>query len=150
MRKLFLSVFTLSFFVLIFSCGNQESGRPQAKTLSDSLLRDVLDGHDVGMGKMRKLTQLEQQTRRLIDSISKLPAKAREAALPYTQKLDSLSKDLQYAEFAMNKWMEEFVVDSANNDTEKRVKYLGEEKGKVTKVKEVILATIQKADSLLK
>jgi predicted metal-dependent HD superfamily phosphohydrolase len=102
------------------------------------------------MGKMRKLTQLEQRTQRLIDSISKLPAKAREAASPYVQKLDSLSKDLQYAEFAMNKWMEEFVVDSANNDTEKRVKYLGEEKGKVTKVKEVILATIQKADSLLK
>ena len=109
-----------------------------------------MDGHDVGMGKMRKLTQLEQHTQRLIDSIGKLPAKAREAASTYKQKLDSLSKELQYAEFAMNKWMEEFVVDSANNDTEKRVKYLGEEKGKVTKVKQVILATIQKADSLLK
>lgn len=138
------------FSLLLLSCGNQESSRPQAKTLSDSLLKEVLDGHNIGMAKVRKLTQLEEHTQRLLDSIGKLPAKAREASAPYLQKLDSLSKELQYAEFAMNKWMEEFKVDSANNDTEKRVKYLGEEKDKVTKVKDAILSVIQKADSLLK
>lgn len=140
----------IAFALFLLSCGNQEGTRPQAKTLSDSLLQDVLHGHDIGMAKMRKLTQLEQQTQRLVDSIGKLPVKARQASAPYLQKLDSLSKELQYAEFAMNKWMEEFKVDSANDDTEKRVKYLGEEKEKVTKVKDAILSVLQKADSLLK
>lgn len=148
MRNLVLPVLAFSLFLI--SCGNSEAGRPQAKTLSDSLLSDVLHGHDIGMAKMKKLVRLQQQTQHLIDSIGKLPAKAKEASKTYLRQLDSLGKDLQYAEFAMNKWMEEFKVDSANNDTETRVKYLGEEKDKVTKVKDAILSVIQKADSLLK
>ena len=136
--------------LLILSCGNQEGGHPKSRTLTDSLQDDVLDLHNIGMAKMKKLTQLEHQTQHLLDSIGKLPAKARQAAAPYMQQLDTLAKELHYAEFAMTKWMEEFVIDSANNDTETRVKYLSSEKDKVTKVKEVILASLQKADTLLK
>ena len=65
-------------------------------------------------------------------------------------KLDSLKSDLSYAEFAMNKWMDEFNVDSAIDDAKERIKYLEEERLKVTKVKEAILSSLQKADSLLK
>ena len=99
---------------------------------------------------MGKLTRAEQRTRRLLDSIEKLPAKAREAAVPLKVKLDSLQKDLSYAEFAMNKWMEEFNMDSALNNVEERIDYLGSEKLKVSKVKEAILGSLQKADSILK
>ena len=86
----------------------------------------------------------------LLDSIAKLPAKARQAAEPLKVKLDSLQKELSYAEFAMNKWMDEFNMDSAVNNAKDRIKYLEEEKLKVTKVKEAILSSLQKADSLLK
>ena len=65
-------------------------------------------------------------------------------------KLDSLQKELSYAEFAMNKWMEEFNMDSALNNAKERIDYLHSEKLKVTKVKESILSSLQKADSLIK
>ena len=147
--KTFLLLLAVSSLIFM-SCGNNEAGKPRVRTLSDSLLKQVFEGHDVGMAKMRKLTQLQQQTQVVIDSIKKLPAKTQQAVTPYLGRLDSLKKDLQYAEYAMNKWMEEFNVDSANDDTEKRVKYLADERDKVAKVKEAILLSIAKADSLLK
>ncbi len=85
-----------------------------------------------------------------LDSIEKLPVKARQAAAPLKIKLDSLQKDLSYAEFAMNKWMNEFNMDSAINNAEERINYLQSEKLKVAKVKEAILGSLQKADSVLK
>lgn len=41
-------------------------------------------------------------------------------------------------------------MDSALNNAEQRIKYLTDEKLKVGKVKEAILGSLQKADSLLK
>ena len=113
-------------------------------------MKDVMDGHDIGMAKMGRLTRAEQTTRRLLDSIENLPVKAKQAAAPLKIKLDSLQKDLSYAEFAMNKWMEEFNMDSAVNNVEKRIDYLSSEKLKVSKVKEAILGSLQKADSVIK
>jgi hypothetical protein len=155
MKKVILSFIVLVVISLV-SCNNPEkthsdhANRNEPKTKADSLLKDVMEGHDIGMAKMGKLTRAEQTTRRLLDSIAKLPAKARQAAEPLKIKLDSLQKDLQYAEFAMNKWMDEFKYDSAVKDIKQRINYLGEEKLKVTKVKESILNGLQKADSLLK
>jgi len=139
-----------------FACNsleNKNNGHPQTnepKTKADSLLKDVDDDHITGMAKMGRLTRAEQTTRRLLDSIAKLPAKARQAAEPVKVKLDSLQKELSYAEFAMNKWMNEFNMDSSINNVEERINYLGSEKLKVSKVKEAILSSLQKADSLLK
>lgn len=99
---------------------------------------------------MGRLTRLEQQAKGLIDSLGKLPAKARQASVPYKLRLDSLLKDLQYADFAMNKWMEEFKMDSAANDVKERIRYLDDEKLKISKVKEAILNSLQRADSILK
>jgi len=142
--------------ISLLACNDSENNHNghgknnEPKTQADSLMKDVMDGHNIGMAKMGKLTRAEQRTRRLLDSIEKLPAKAREAAVPLKVKLDSLQKDLSYAEFAMNKWMEEFNMDSALNNAEERIDYLGSEKLKVSKVKEAILGSLQKADSILK
>ncbi len=149
---LFISVLTIT----IWACNNSKndhSGHGQnnePKTKADSLMQDVEEGHNTGMSKMGRLTRAEQATRRILDSISKLPAKARQAAAPLQAKLDSLQKDLSYAEFAMNKWMNEFNMDSALNNVEERIDYLQSEKLKVSKVKEAILGSLQKADSVLK
>jgi hypothetical protein len=142
--------------ISLIACNNAEnkhnahgqSNRP--KTQADSLYKDVMDGHDIGMAKMGRLTRAEQTARRLLDSIEKLPAKAKQAAAPLKVKLDSLQKDLSYAEFAMNKWMEEFNMDSAVDNAKEWVDYLSSEKLKVSKVKEAILSSLQKADSILK
>lgn len=135
----------------MFSCGNSENGKeksPEAKK-ADSLYKDVMTGHDLGMAKMGRLTRAEQTSRRLLDSIQKLPAKARQTAEPLRKRLDSLQKDLSHAESAMNQWMEEFNMDSAINNLEQRIEYLESEKIKVSKVKVAILGSLQKADSVL-
>ncbi|HKZ67819.1 MAG TPA: hypothetical protein VJ111_15745 [Chitinophagaceae bacterium] len=155
MKKVFVSFVFIS-IVCIISCNDSKTNHSghkknnEPKTQTDSLMKDVMDGHNIGMAKMGKLTRAEQTTRRLLDSIEKLPIKARQAATPLKVKLDSLQKDLSYAEFAMNKWMEEFNMDSAVNDVQERINYLRSEKLKVSKVKEAILGSLQKADSILK
>jgi hypothetical protein len=142
----------LSVLLLVTSCNNNKTTatHKESKTMVDSLYDDVMDGHDVGMGKMARLNHMQQQTKHLLDSITKLPVKAQQAATPYKAKLDSLLKDLDYADFAMNKWMEEFSLDSAKNNVQQRIKYLSDEKDKVGKVKSAILNSLEKADSLFK
>ena len=149
MKKIvFCSLVAAAVFAL--SCSNDNGESKKAKTQIDSLLDDVLDGHNIGMAKLGKVARAEQATKRLLDSIAKLPEKARQAAEPLKVKLDSLKSDLSYAEFAMNRWMDEFNMDSAIDNAKERARYLEEEKLKVTKVKEAILRSLQKADSLLK
>lgn len=148
--KLIILLLTAS-AAMLMACGNNNStAKSTEKTLSDSLFDDVMDGHNVGMAKMPKLTEAKKKAQIIIDSIQKLPAKAKQAAAPYLTQLDSLKKQLDYAEYAMNRWMEEINIDSANNDVQKRVQYLTDEKEKVNKVKTAILASLQKADSLLR
>ena len=151
MKNIFPLAVVLS-VIFIISCGENDTGHPGAvlKTRADSLLNDVMDGHNIGMGKMGRLTRAEQTTRRLLDSVAKLPANAYKVAEPLKIKLDSLQKELSYAEFAMNKWMDEFNADSAVDNPKDRINYLEDEKRKITKVKEAILGSLQKADSLLK
>ncbi|MBL7707425.1 MAG: viral A-type inclusion protein [Chitinophagaceae bacterium] len=150
MKKLILLL--VSTF-LLFACNNDDKHNHTGsapKTEADSLMHDVMEGHDVGMGKMPKLSAAQKQAQQWLDSIAKLPAKAQQAAAPLKAKIDSLAKDLSYAEFAMNKWMEEFNMDSSLDNAEQRIKYLADEKMKVGKVKEAILGSLAKADSLLK
>lgn len=129
--------------------GHKHSGE-EPKTLADSLMKDIDEGHVVGMSKIGKLHNTQKQVQAVIDSIGKLPAKAQQAAAPYVAKLQALVKDLEYADFGMDKWMTEFDMDSAINNMEQRIKYLADEKLKVDKMKEAILNGLQKADSLLK
>ena len=97
-----------------------------------------------------KIPKLQKEAQRLIDSISTLPAKAREASAPLRAKLEELVNELNYADNAMNKWMAEINFDSALNNLDQRIKYFADEKIKVDKVKEAVLNSIAKADSLLK
>lgn len=152
MKKLNILIAALA-VVVIIACKNEKKNGHSGKepqTQADSLMADVMDGHDVGMAKYGKLQAMEKKMRASIDSISKLPAKAQETLAPYKAKLDSAAADLSNAIFAMDKWMEEFNMDSAKDDMEKRVRYLLDEKMKVGRVKDAILNSLSKADSLLK
>lgn len=128
--------------------GHNGSGN-EPKTLTDSLLKDIDDGHIVGMSKIGKLHNTRNDVQRVIDSIGKLPAAVRQAAASYTEGLRAVIKDLEYADFAMEKWMMEYDQDSAKDNAEQRLLYLKDEKMKVDKMKEAILSSLQKADSLL-
>lgn len=155
MRKC-LSVFIFSLTIMTLSCNNNKShdnhdkAGKQPKTTEDSLLKDIDDGHIVGMSKMSKLHRTQQAVRRAIDSIAALPSKAQEAAADYFSQLNELIKELDYADFAMEKWMTEYYQDSLIDNKEQRILYLQDEKMKVDKMKNAILDGLQKADSVLK
>jgi hypothetical protein len=149
-KLLFLAAGLMMLFTACNNSADTSHGNAVVKTKADTLFDEVMDGHNIGMGKMGKLTRAEQEVGRILDSIGKLPSKARQAAEPYKAKLESLLNDLKQADFSMNKWMDEFKIDSAAQNVEERIKYLFSEKVKVTGVKESILNSLQKADSLLK
>ena len=151
------NVFSLTAAILLLltatACNNpgnkNQGGGETTKNLADSLMDDIDKGHIVGMGKMGKLSTMQNKVQQAIDSINKLPEKAKMAAAGYKSGLDVLLAELRSAEDGMNKWMDEFNMDSAKNNLEQRIQYLQSEKMKVTKVKENMLNALQKADSLL-
>jgi hypothetical protein len=156
MSRLMMALISLGLFTL--ACNNEASQgettdrkdgfTPVLKTKEDSLYHDVMQGHDAGMAKVGKLRKNINETQRLLDSLNKLPAKKINTV--YKESLTNLNTALNNANNEMNSWMDGFKVDSATNNTELRIKYLQEEKEKVTVVKEHILSSLQQADSLLK
>ncbi len=154
MKKLLLPVLAL-FGCIAIACNNADKkheGRTmnEPKTQADSLMKDIDDGHMVGMSKIGKLHNTRKEVQRIIDSIGKLSVKSQPSTALYLAQLKTVVKDLDYADFAMDKWMTEFEMDSAADNMEQRVKYLADEKLKVSNVKEAMLTSMQKADSLLK
>src|SRR5688572_28016029 len=144
-----LAILTVAFL----SCNDSKEADKKSdpdQALADSLQKEVDEGHNIGMARYGKLKSMKFEAERMLDSISKLPAKAREAAAPLKVKLDSLVSDLATAKDNMDTWMREFDMDSALNNIQNRIKYLTEEKLKVGKVKESIIESLQRADSLLR
>lgn len=147
-------LFTLFFLAGLASCKNaprQEQERtdgfkPVLKTREDSLFHDIMEGHDMGMARMGKISKYLSQVQKTLDSLKKLPDSKIDTK--YHQFLIDLQKELNYADYGMNTWMEEFKVDSAKDDEEKRIQYLEAEKVKIQKVKESIIGSLERADSL--
>ncbi|NII24243.1 viral A-type inclusion protein [Pseudoflavitalea sp. X16] len=117
-------------------------------TKEDSLYHQVMEGHDVGMAKMGRIRKYLVQIQQTTDSISKLPVKQQDKQ--YLQALSTLQQELKKAEEEMNTWMEQFNGDSAKDNQALRMQYLEAEKEKVNGVKDQILGSLQRADSLLK
>lgn len=101
---------------------------------------------------MARLSKMQQRTQQLLDSLEKLPAKARQAATPVKEELEGLLKELNYADFAMDKWMTEFYVDhkdTLKDNLSARIEYLRSQQTVAGKVTDAILGSLQKGDSLL-
>lgn len=156
MKKIILPLAALC---IITACNNSNDKKHEGHTghnkeipttKQDSLMADVMAGHDEVMPKIGKIKGAQKEAQRLLDSVASLPAKAQTAAAGLQTNLRTLINDLNYADFAMDKWMVEFSMDSMKDNVEQRIKYLADEKMKVDKVKEAILNGLAKADSLLK
>ena len=157
MKRIFF-LFSVLAFVVISACNNSNNKSSDitgnetitSESREDSLMKDVMTGHDVGMAKMGRLRAMQNQVQHIIDSIAKLPAKAKKALEPHNADMKKVLEDLKSAKAGMEKWMDEFNMDSAINNMEQRIEYLSEERLKVAAVKENILSSLQKADSLIK
>ncbi len=140
-------------FVFLVSCGNNSSEERKdgysetAKNPEDSLFQDVMNQHDEAMAKMGKLAGYRKQFDAKIDSLKKVKSSTKEAV---GKQYEEISGELKKAEDRMNTWMQEFSIDSAQDNVERRLQYLGSEKTKVTTIKEEILSALAKADSVLK
>lgn len=156
MSRLMIAFVSLSLFVAACNNGSSsgettdgKNGFPPApKTREDSLFHEVMQGHDAGMAKMGKLRKNINEAQRLLDSLSKVPAKKINAA--YKTSLTGLQTALKNANEEMTGWMDSFKPDSANDNKDMRIKYLQGEKEKVSVVKEHIFSALNTADSLLK
>lgn len=149
--KLFIGVailFTLACNEASTDTARTDGFSTKPLTPVDSLEHAVMEGHDVGMAKMGRIRKYLGQVQQQLDSLQKLPASPQNEQ--YRQALTSLQQDLQKADNGMHHWMEEYVIDSAKDNPALRIQYLQAEKEKVTIVKDQILNSLQRADSLLK
>ncbi|MBZ4189580.1 viral A-type inclusion protein [Niabella beijingensis] len=139
---------------LLMACGDGNPAAPAdtgdgPKTQADSLLQDVIDGHDVAMPKMKKLERLMKESKSAIDSLDKLPAAARKQNSELKVKLEAAFSDLSNADKAMHEWMNGFRYDSLENNQPERIKYLQDQKTKVNLMKDAVLSSISKAEEIL-
>jgi hypothetical protein len=147
------TTFAVVFSVLLTSCADTNSDERKngysetPKNPEDSLFQDVMRLHDTAMSKMKKMANFSSELTSRIDSLKKTKSSAKESL---TKKYTEIRADLQQAEANMNTWMEKFSIDSAQDDTNRRIAYLESEKTKVLQVKDEILAALSKADSALK
>lgn len=148
MTKLFFS--TMVLFALL-SCGGggerTDGYSDNPRSQEDSLFKDVLEGHDVAMAKMGKLKGFRKEVEARLDSLAKLspPSGTR-----IDTALSNLRRELENAEQQMNVWMEDFVIDSASDNLERRIDYLLNEKIRVDKVRDDIMRALERADSVLR
>jgi len=147
-------VIFLLFVITVIACNQEEKpirkdGFSEVpKTKEDSLYKEVMEGHDIGMARIRRVEKAILKTQQQLDSLNKLSKNKIDPN--HQQALIDLLEELNYANNAMNKWMNEFKFDSAKGNLELRIPYLESEKDKVNKVKEAILNGLKRADSLLK
>jgi hypothetical protein len=120
------------------------------KTPADSLYGQVMEMHDLVMPKMGKVRGAQKRAQALLDSIGALPTRSAATLTTYKKELEKLVSELNYADFAMDQWMMEFNLDSGKNNVEVRLAYLRSELDKVSKVKDAVVNSLAKADTLLK
>lgn len=152
MIKSFASLAVIS--MMVMACNNAQEDKTERKdgytkdlkTKKDSLYHDVMEGHDIGMAKMGALKKNNGLAQAKIDSILKLPADKQDKS--YLQEVMTVQQQLINAENGMNDWMVGFNTDSASG--EKAEAYLQGELLKVNIVRDHILNSLKKADSLFK
>ena len=143
-----------AFLIFMFAgCNNSRTSTDKddktTRSASDSLMHEVLKQHDIGMAKMSKISDAKNRVQDDLDSISKLSTDLQKKSLQYRMELDSMFNRLIFADRGMETWMNEFNMDSLKNNEKEQLKYLESEKEKISKVNEVMISSLQKADSLL-
>lgn len=135
----------------IIACNHASSGRAAGennssvpKTLSDSLYKKAIEGHDVGMAKMGEIARYQKILKQRSDSLTGLKNKA--GMLP---ALNSALQELISAEELMNRWMQDFDPDKAGSTEAEKVRYYAREKKKIDTVTAQILRSIENAKRVM-
>jgi hypothetical protein len=142
-----MKIYTVIILAALTACGGNKTEEERkdgftqtATNPEDSLFKAVMDEHDIAMPKMKKLAVARVR----IDSLAKTKPKNER------KDYESISGDLKNAEDHMNEWMNQFSIDTLQDNTQRRIEYLSSEKVKASKVKDEVLSSLAKADSVLK
>ncbi len=148
-----LTTFIIASAFSIIACNDADdktvTADPSSKSIIDSLEKEVNEGHNVGMSKYGKLQGMQNKLKMMIDSIGNLPEKTKAGLASFNDSIRQVLVELDAAKNGMDKWMEEYNMDSALNNAELRIKYLSNERIKVESIKTGILQSLQKAESLV-
>ena len=133
---------------LALSCNNnapsggteQQNNASIPKTLSDTLYKAAMEGHDVGMAKMGEIARYRKLIKQKADSLAALKSKT--ALRP---ALNTALQELTDAEELMNRWMQDFDPDKAGSTEAEKVRFYRGEKEKIDTVNARIFKSIEKA-----
>ena len=145
-----ISLVAASYFVIALNSncssggGEQQNNASIPKTRSDSLYKETMEGHDIGMAKMGEMMRYQKLVQQRIDSVANLKNQDSQIA-----GLDSVLKELNDAEEQMNRWMQDFEPDKAGSTEEEKVGFYKNEKTKIDTVNAKILRSIDRARQLL-
>ncbi|HEX5026498.1 MAG TPA: hypothetical protein VFV68_14565 [Agriterribacter sp.] len=124
---------------------DQQNNSSVPKTRSDSLYKETMAGHDLGMGKMGEIVRYQKAIIQKTDSLRTSNVKGTD----FAPALDSALQALNEAEQGMNDWMQSFDPDKAGNTEVEKVKYYHREKEKIEAVNTSILNSIETAKKVL-
>ncbi len=144
-------VFLICSIFLFFSCSEKKEIHSDKEDITPSgkLYSEVMDVHDNVMPKMDEIMILKGKTNKRIkelDSLTKVNPKLNVKIEKL--KLDSLLTGLQAADDGMMNWMHHFDPNMKEMKEEKKVRYLEDEKIKITEVKQKTDSILEKAKSI--
>lgn len=122
----------------------QQNNASIPKTQSDSLYKETMDGHDLGMAKMGEMIRYQNLLKKSIDSFSGIKNGDKQISI-----LDSALQQITRAEEQMNRWMQGFEPDKAGNTEEEKIRFYTSEKEKIDSVNASILQSIDRAKRVL-
>ena len=150
MIKIFVSVIVVIIAIACnsnsgtFDSEEQQNNSSISKTLSDSLYKAAMEGHDAGMVKMGEIVRYQKLVKQQIDSVADLKNKVK-----LQPPLDSALQGLQYAEEMMNRWMQDFDPNKAGSTEAEKVSFYSREKEKIDTVNARIFQSIAYAKQVV-
>ena len=135
-----ITVFVLCVF-FISACQDNQKGATEA------LRKEVIDIHDEIMPRMREIEELKEELQTLENSL------AEEKSGEFSKKIAQIQASVQsltQAKGAMNTWMQSFKYEISDDiDHEQIMDYLGNEKEKITQVKEMVTQSLDSTKMLI-
>lgn len=137
--------------LILFACGkpaehsdhDHNSGSSEGDNPNEALYNQAMDVHDEVMPKMEDIYKLKKE---LQEQIANTP----DMVVERKQQLEAIISNLDSANNAMMDWMHKFSPLPDSADQEKAREYLESEIERVKKVKELMIESIEKAQSEVK
>ena len=152
MKLLVISPIIFLISLAIISCSPKQKIHSDEEDLSPSgkLYSEVIDIHDTLMPKIENIMIYKGKAKKKmaeLDSLNKGDLK--KDLVGQKMQLGLLLKSLTHADDAMMNWMHQFDPNMKNLSEDEKVKYLEEEKIKISKVKITMDSTLKVAGKIL-